>query len=183
MRQHRIVLLVALVVTAVAGVFATRLEVDGDLRRLLPRNHEVVEAIEEIEKTFGSTGSVNIVVRGTSAEARHAYSDAVAEALEGNPSLRDFDYRLPSDFFTTHALYYLTESEVTDRQERIDAWQHSEMSAGMPDAFLLEPDPEAKDRLEEFIRAKKKEARERTGFADYYEPVSYTHLRAHETRR
>lgn len=149
-------------------MLASRLEVDSDLRRLLPRNHEVVVALEEIEETFGSTGSVNVVVRGE-AEARHAYSDALAEALEGHRLLKGVDYRLPSDFFLDHALYYLSDAELDELQGLIDAWLHAETCKAEPDLCLTEPKEGAKEDLEQFIESKRKESLGRTGFEDLYE--------------
>ncbi len=168
LRRHRAILVVAVLLTAFAASVASKLEVDSDLRRLLPRNHEVVIALESIEETFGSTGSVNVVVRGD-AEARHAYSDALAERLEGHEFLKDVDYRLPSDFFLDHALYYLADTELDELRGLIDAWLHAETCAAEPDLCLTEPKEGAKEELESFIESKRKESLSRTGFEDLYE--------------
>lgn len=168
LRQHRAILVVACLITALAGMLAAKLEVDSDLRRLLPRDHEVVVALESIEETFGSTGSVNVVVKGE-AEARRAYSDALAERLEGHPMLKDVDYRLPSDFFLDHALYYLEDEELDELQGLIDTWLHAETCAAEPDLCLTEPKEGAKEDLEAFIEEKRKESLGRTGFEDLYE--------------
>ena len=53
--RHRSILVFAVLLTAFAAVLASKLQVDSDLRRLLPRDHEVVVALEQIEETFGST--------------------------------------------------------------------------------------------------------------------------------
>ncbi len=168
LQHHRAILVIAVVVTALAASLASKLKVDSDLRRLLPRDHEVVLALESIEETFGSTGSVNVVIKGE-ARARHAYSDALAEHLEGHPLLKDVDYRLPSDFFLDHALYYLSDAELQELQTLIDEWLHAETCAAEPDLCLTEPKEGAKEALETFIEAKRQESLERTGFEDLYE--------------
>lgn len=168
LRRHRAILVVATLITALAAIVATNLVVDSDLRRLLPRNHEVVVALEEIEETFGSTGSVNVVVKGPS-DARRAYSDALAEHLREHALLKDVDYRLPSDFFLDHALYYLSDAELDELRERIDAWLHAETCAAEPDLCLTKPKEGAKEELEQFIETKRKESLQRTGFEDLYE--------------
>lgn len=168
LRRHRAILVVAVLITALAASLASKLEVDSDLRRLLPRNHEVVIALESVEETFGSTGSVNVVVRGEAA-ARHAYSDALAEHLAGHELLEDVDYRLPSDFFLDHALYYLADKELGELRALIDAWLHAETCAAEPDLCLTKPKAGAKQELEDFIEAKRKESLARTGFEDLYE--------------
>ncbi len=157
-----------MLLTALAALLATKLQVDSDLRRLLPRDHEVVLALESIEETFGSTGSVNVVVKGP-ADARRAYSDALAQRLEGHPLLKDVDYRLPSDFFADHALYYLSDAELDELQTLIDEWLHAEAYAAEPELFLTKPKEGAKEALDGFIEAKRAESLERTGFADLYE--------------
>ena len=151
-----------------AAAVASRLHVDSDLRRLLPRDHEVVQQLENLERTFGSTGSVNVVVKGGTIEQRHAYTDALAAELEGHELLTGVDYRLPSDFFSSNALYYLSEDEIDDLQERIDAWLHYE-SCSRGEHCLTEGDPKALDKLEAFVDQKEKEGHERTGFVDRYE--------------
>ena len=101
-----------MVTTVAAGLLARRLEVDSDLRRLLPQGHRVVRGLDDIERTFGTTGSVNVVIKDGPIEARHAFTDAVAERLQGHPLLENVDYRLPSNFFSEHALYYLSDAEM-----------------------------------------------------------------------
>ena len=166
--HDRVVLLVAALLTVVAALVAAGLRVDTDLRRLLPRDHEVVVNLETIEKTFGSTGSVNVVVKGANAEARHDFTRALAKRLEGHRLLRDVDYRLPSDFFVEHALYYLSKAEMAQLSELIEAWLHFE-SCSVGDHCLTPGDPEARDRLERFVQDKRNEAADRTGFSDLYE--------------
>ncbi|MGH1346501.1 MAG: efflux RND transporter permease subunit [Nannocystales bacterium] len=168
LRRHRAILVVATLITALAAIVAAKLQVDSDLRRLLPRDHEVVIALEEIEETFGSTGSVNVVVKG-GADARRAYSDALAQHLRGHALLKDVDYRLPSDFFLDHALYYLSDEELDELRELIDAWLHAETCAADPDLCLTKADEGAKEDLEKFIEAKRTESLARTGFEDLYE--------------
>lgn len=153
----------------IAGVFAARLEVDGDLRALLPTNHPVVRSLEQIEETFGSTNSLNLVAKGGTAEQRHAFTDALEEKLQGNPLFRDVEHGLPSRFFSERALYYLSEAEIDELEERIDAWTHYSLCSAEPDACLTAPDTEAPKRLRQFIEDKRSLSSERTGFTDRYE--------------
>ncbi len=158
-----------MLLSILAGGIASRLTVDSDLRRLLPQDHPVVQSLHRIEETFGSTGSVNLVVKGGTAEARHAFTDAVAEKLEGHPLLDSVDYRLPSTFFAQHALYYLTDAEMEELDERIQAWMHYEFCTKAPEQCISDPDPKAPEQLEAFVEAKRNQAHERTGFRDRYE--------------
>lgn len=167
--HHRVILVIALVVTVLAAWRSLHLSVDTDLRRLLPDGHRVLVALEHIEDTFGTTGSVNVVVKGGPIEARHAFVDALDAELDGHPLLRDVDSRLPSEFFIEHALYYLSDAEMKALDEKIQAYTHYEFCTRAADACVLPPDPRAPDDLEEFIDRKQAESTSRTGFNDRYE--------------
>ena len=167
--RHRVILLAAAVLTLVASVFATRLQINGDLRVLLPPDHAVVRSLEQIETTFGSTNSVNIVAKDGTPEARHAFTDALEARLQGHPLFRDVEHGLPSSFFSARALYYLSEGELRELEERVEAWKHYQLCSRQGDACLTDPDPRAPDRLRDFIEDKRTQAQDRTGFRDRYE--------------
>ncbi|HET6585014.1 MAG TPA: MMPL family transporter, partial [Nannocystaceae bacterium] len=167
--HHRSILVIALFVTIAAGFLATKLRVDTDLRRLLPDGHPVLVALEHIEETFGTTGSVNVVIKHGPKEARHAFVDALEAELTGHPLLREVDTRLPSEFFIHHALYYLSEAEMEALDHKVQAYTHYEFCSRAADTCLLPPDPNAPEALEQFIERKRGESLERTGFRDRYE--------------
>ncbi|MCA9704278.1 MAG: MMPL family transporter [Myxococcales bacterium] len=167
--RHRVILLAAVVLTVVAGFFAARLEINGDLRVLLPPDHTVVRSLEQIESTFGATSSVNIVAKGGTKAARNAFTDALEAELRGHPLFRDVDHGVPSGFFAERALYYLSDAELTELEQRVDAWTHYQLCTAEPDACLTEPDSKAPEQLRAFVEDKRERARERTGFRDRYE--------------
>lgn len=169
LRHPNTVLLLAGLVTVVALVLAARLRIDTDLRRLLPPDHPVVRSLDEYEATFGSTGSVNLVVKGGTVEARHAVADAIADAFADDPLIDSVDYRLPSEFFVEHALYYLDEGRMAELRRLVGAWSHYEFCRAAKDVCVGEVDPEAPDRLRAFIEAERERSWRRTGFRDYYE--------------
>ena len=169
LRHPLLVLATAAVVTLVSVLLAARLHIDTDLRRLLPPNHPVVRSLDDYEATFGSTGSVNLVVKGGTAPARRALADALAEAFEPDPLIEAVDYRLPSDFFVAHALYYLDAGRMSELRKLVSAWSHYEFCRAAKDVCVDEPDPAAPDRLRAFIEAERQRSHERTGFRDYYE--------------
>jgi predicted RND superfamily exporter protein len=167
--HHRAILVLAAILTVVAGLRAAALRVNGDLRVLLPGDHPVVTSLEAIETSFGSTNSVNFVAKGGDVSARHAFTDALAAELQGHELLRDVEHGLPSKFFEEHALYYLTDAEFEDLDELVQGWSHFEMCSRAPESCVTAPDPEAKGKLRDFIHQKRDEAFHRTGFRDRYE--------------
>ncbi|WP_170135873.1 efflux RND transporter permease subunit [Nannocystis exedens] len=167
--QHRLVLALALVLTVVSAYLASLLRVDSDLRSLLPEDHPVLASLDRIETSFGALGSVNVVIKEGSPEQRHALADAIAERAGKSPLVRDVEYRLRSDFFAEHALYYLSDAEMEALDEHFQAWTHYELCRAEPDVCLDEPDPEAPKALRSFIRSKQDAALARTSFKDYFE--------------
>jgi len=167
--HHRAILVVSTLLSVLCGWLATHLRVDPDLRRLLPDGHPVLVGLESIEETFGSTGSVNVVIKDGTPEARHAFADAIAAELDGHPLLRGVEDRLPSDFFSRHALYYLSDAEMEELEQRVQDYTHYEFCSRSADTCLLPPDADAPDALEQFIERKRGEAQNRTGFRDRYE--------------
>ncbi|MGB1012595.1 MAG: efflux RND transporter permease subunit [Nannocystaceae bacterium] len=166
--HHRLVLVLGLIVTVVLGFLASQLRIDSDLRALLPQDDPVVQNLEQLEGNFG-TGSVNVVVKGGTADQRHAFADALAPALEGSEHIVGVEYRLRSEYFVEHALYYLGDDAWEELVEHVEAWTHYELCTAQPDVCLGEPDKQAPERLRTFIRSKQDESKDRTGFADYYE--------------
>ncbi|WAS94106.1 efflux RND transporter permease subunit [Nannocystis punicea] len=167
--QHRLVLALALVLTVVSVYLSSLLRVDSDLRSLLPEDHPVLASIDRIETSFGALGSVNVVIKEGSPEQRHALADAIAERAAESPLVRDVEYRLRSDFFAEHALYYLGDAEMEALDEHFQAWTHYELCRAEPDVCLEAPDPEAPKALRTFIRSKQDAALARTSFKDYFE--------------
>ncbi|MBA3549314.1 MAG: MMPL family transporter [Nannocystis sp.] len=169
LRFHRLVLLLALLLTALSVWGASHLRIDSDLRALLPAKDPVLLNLDRIETSFGALGSVNIVVKDGDQAQRHAFADALAERLEHCELVRDVEYRLRSDFFAEHALYYLSDKEMEELDEHVQAWTHYELCKAEPDVCLEPPDEAAPEALRKFVREKQDAALGRTSFRDYFE--------------
>lgn len=169
LRFHRLVLVLAVILTGLSGWLASRLHVDSDLRALLPAKDPVLVNLDRIETSFGALGSVNVVVKDGTREQRHALADALAERLAASELVRDVEYRLRSDFFAEHALYYLGDAEMAELDEHVQAWTHYELCRAEPDVCLDPPDEAAPEALRKFVREKQEAALGRTHFRDYFE--------------
>jgi len=169
LRFHRLVLVLAVVVTVLAGWLASRLHIDSDLRSLLPAGDPVLVSLDRIEASFGALGSVNIVVKDGTLEQRHAFADELATRLATSELVRDVEYRLRSEFFADHALYYFSDVEMEQLTDLVSAWTHYELCKAEPDVCLSPPDPAAPEALQTFVRDLQSRAAERTQFRDYFE--------------
>ncbi len=163
------VLALALLLTVVGTWLSTQLEIDSEMRNLLPADNEVVASAIEVEARFGPLGAVDVLVAGATPEVRRAFADAAAAELADHPLLKSVDLRLDSEFFLERALYYLSDEDMERLGERVAAWEHHAMCSRAPELCLTDPDPQAPARLSEFLEEKRAEARARARFADYYE--------------
>jgi predicted RND superfamily exporter protein len=167
--HHKLVLVLGLATTIVAVLLASRLELDSDLRSLMPKGHPVVEQLEELEDGFGTIGSVDVVAKGGTPEARHAFADAIAERLKDHELLRDVDPKPETDFFVDHALYYLSDEEIEQLSEHVMAVEHHGLCSRAPEICIEPPDPQAGEKLRTFVEEKRGKARETAKFQEYYE--------------
>jgi predicted RND superfamily exporter protein len=168
-KHHWAVLMAGLLITALSLGFASRLEVDSDMRALLPPDHPVVTGLSTAEMELGALSSLVIVVKGGSVEQRREFADAVVSEFEGDLSIERVDAGVETDFFVERGLYYLDDEEMNVLITRIEAWQHYEFCTVAPDVCIGEPDPEAPSLLREFADAKIREMKSRLGFGRYYE--------------
>ncbi|MEZ4429147.1 MAG: MMPL family transporter [Nannocystaceae bacterium] len=167
--HSRLILVIAALLTAVMGGLAARLRVDNDLRTLLPRDHPVLASLERVEGSFSGVGSVDLVLRGGTPEARRALADALAPKLAALPEIEDVEHRIRGEFFVDHALYYLDDDALARLVDLVDGWAHHELCGAQPGLCLDPPDPDAPGRLRAFVRAQQETARAKAPFADYYE--------------
>ncbi|MCB9755797.1 MAG: MMPL family transporter [Myxococcales bacterium] len=167
--RRRLTLALALLLTIVGVWLSAQLEIDSEMRNLLPADNEVVASAREVEARFGPLGAVDVLVAGGTPEARRAFADAVARALADHPLLESVDVRLDSSFFLERALYYLSDEDVARLGELVDAWEHHALCSRAPEVCLTPGDPEAGARLAEFLEGKRAEAGDRARFSEYYE--------------
>lgn len=169
LHRYRLVLLLGILVTTTSIWLATKLRIDSDLRQLLPQGHPVLSSLERVEESFGALGSVNLVIESKDPDQRHAFAHAVAQELANDELLEGVDFELPVDYFEDHALYYFSDPDMKELSDRVMAWQHYELCSEQASLCVEAPDPEAKEKLQAFVKAKQEGARARLGFGRYIE--------------
>jgi predicted RND superfamily exporter protein len=169
LNRPRALLALALVLTVIGGWQAAKLRLDTDLRGLLPADHPVLASLDRVEKSFGSLGSINVIVADADASTRHAFADALADRAAGHPLLASVEHKVPFAYFADHALYYLNKADFAKLEDLVAGWQHAELCQASPSLCVEKPDLAAGEKLREFIAAKQSEAADRIGFKDYFE--------------
>lgn len=120
-RHARAILVFSFVLAALSAAAASQLRVDQELRRLLPETFPSVERLDRLEARAGQQADLFVTIRSPSREANVAFGDAVAEAFEGNPSLRHVSFRRDLSFFEEHALLYASLGDLLDLRRRVIA--------------------------------------------------------------
>ncbi len=125
----RIVLISALIITVIAGYFATQLTLQSHIEDFLPEDSPVVRAFEKAMERYGTSDHLIIVLEGTGeddADARESLADIIAEKLSGMEEIKQIDYRIGEELqefvqggFLKYALIYLDLEELEKFKEKL----------------------------------------------------------------
>jgi uncharacterized protein len=150
-------LVVAALLAVIAALGASRLTLDPDISELLPPSRESVRNVESLRERFGGIGSVVLLVRGGTPEARRTFADAVAPELERLPSVHYVDARRPNEFFEERALYFLDEPDLVTIRDRLGARLRHEIERAQLDLDDEKPPPvdlgDIREKYETRLRA------------------------------
>ena len=119
-RHHLGVILVAVLVTVLAGYFASKLRIDSNLGALLPEDYPSVRALEDIKEKLGGVGNLRVVITSDKPKRSRAFVDALAAELIRNPLVYFVDYRVDREFFRKHSLLYLGLEDLETIRDRIE---------------------------------------------------------------
>ncbi len=110
---------IAIVLSIVAGWFATGLRVDTDLANLLPKDHPTVRALQELQETLGGETTLQVAVRSPDFQANIAFADSLmARALQqmdtrlNRPFFERAEFRRDTKVLRENALWLATEEEL-----------------------------------------------------------------------
>ena len=84
--------------TVVAGLFATRLRVDSDILALMPENEPSTQSLRRLDQAEGGVNVLTIAVDAEDAAERDAYMDALQKRIEAIPGTDYVLWRLAPDF-------------------------------------------------------------------------------------
>ncbi|MDB5104225.1 MAG: hypothetical protein JWP91_1914 [Fibrobacteres bacterium] len=111
---------------------AGKLNIDTDLRVLLPKGTPSVVALQEAEKRMGSTDLFTIAFQASSPEAVGAMQKAVADSLGKWKEVVWVQYDQDRSFFEKHALLYLPTDQLQDLQDRISGMIGADFAKANP---------------------------------------------------
>ncbi len=128
-RHYGKVLLGALLITAVALVFVSKLKISKDIASLLPENTESVRVLRETSKRIGTTGYLMVVVEGEDINQMKLFAEDFSKNLlmerdrlrrQGKEYfVRFVDYKNPIKFFEDRFLLYISLDDLRRIRDRI----------------------------------------------------------------
>ena len=120
--HYRLVFLSALLLVALSLFLGSRLELDGDILNLVPRDNPVVNSFREALQEFGSLDYLLLLLEapeGQGAEELEEFADRLAERLQRLDSMRYVEHRIdPSgpffDFFRRNQVLFLSPEKLDE---------------------------------------------------------------------
>ncbi|MEW5806987.1 MAG: MMPL family transporter [Acidobacteriota bacterium] len=128
-KHPRTVLLAVILVTIVAGYFATRLQFQSRIEDFLPQDSPVVRAFQKAMDRYGTTDYLIIAIEGMGeedADIRENLADAIYQKLQGEEEIKFIDYRIREELqdfiqknFFKYALLYLDREGLERLKEKL----------------------------------------------------------------
>ncbi|MFB1485009.1 RND family transporter [Corallococcus sp. RDP092CA] len=130
-RPWQVLLAIALL-TAVTGVFASRLEFRGSFVELLPEGAPEVRDLTRVSEKAGGDGYLVIMAKGAAPEALKAYARDFQKRLEALPEVRYVEHHYDVAFFRRHGLLLLPTAEVASLRQDLEARVRYEKERASP---------------------------------------------------
>ncbi|MGM0574728.1 MAG: efflux RND transporter permease subunit [Myxococcota bacterium] len=118
-RRAGLVVVLGLLLGAGSLVLMTRLEIDQDLKRLLPDDATSVLALEEVSERMGNQTDLLVAIESPSRDANIAFGGALTERLRARDDIRWAIFRQDRTFFEDHALLFLDLPDLLDLRDRV----------------------------------------------------------------
>jgi predicted RND superfamily exporter protein len=143
--QPFVVLAAFALLTVLAAWRGTLIELDTDLKSLLPQDAPSVVAIEEARQRRVGSDLFVIAVESPEPLATARFIDAIAERLEGWEEIEYVEYEQDRSFFRKHALLFLPVPELERMQENLRRMVRREQGRQNPLYVDLETEDDPED--------------------------------------
>ena len=152
LRHYKVILLVALVLTAVGGYFTSKLSLESDLAALLPESLQSVEALHRMEeRVVGGTSQLRVALKSQDFEALIEAADTLADAFLASEYVGSVDYQNNVEFYEKNALLFLDMAQLDSLEAAVQETVDKEKQALNPfmveDLFAREEEEEEADDL------------------------------------
>lgn len=117
--HYLLVLIFALVLSALGAFFIRKLSLQSDLSALIPDHYESVKTLKKVGDKIGGFETMEILVQGDNFESIKKYAAALTEKLKKSPMVSFVAFEADVDFYERHALLYINYDELVEIRDRI----------------------------------------------------------------
>ncbi len=127
-------LIIAGIVTLIAGLIASGLRFDSSYEALLPKDSPEIRNSDKVRDMTGGTRQVVVAIKGEDPEKRLAFGRRLAAKLEKIEEIRYVDLEFPVSFFEDRALWLMAPAALDEliptleEAVRVSKWQANPMN-------------------------------------------------------
>lgn len=118
-RSAGAIVLAFVILASISAVFAFRLRVDQELRRLLPDDFPSVVRLDSLAAEVGNQTDLYVAIRSPSRDANIAFGEALEQRLRDHPDLRHVIFHRDRAFFEKYALLFADIDDLIDLRQRL----------------------------------------------------------------
>ena len=141
------VISLGLIFAILGFLLASRLTIDTDLSKLIPKTYDSVQALNTLTEQVGGEHEATVAIESPSFAANKEFAETfIPKALSlerreyGEPYFKRVEYRRDIDFLKKNALYFATPSEISLLKEYLRAEIEDAKNEANPFYFELEDD-------------------------------------------
>jgi len=111
-RHYILIIVVAVVATAVGGFYTSNLTLQSDLSVLLPNSFESVKALNRIKEEVGGVGQLRLLIETKDFSAAKKFAQELEPKLLASPMIKYAEYKNNVRFYKKNAVLFLEQSEL-----------------------------------------------------------------------
>lgn len=119
-KRHWAVVWISLLLTVVAGFFASKLEFKSNFQDLLPTHFDSIKVLNEVTDKIGGIGYVTLIIFTEDIPKGEKYIAAIGEEIAKIPEIRFVDYRINSEYFKKNSLLYIENEDLNEILHRLE---------------------------------------------------------------
>ncbi len=112
LRHYILIIVVAVVATAIGGFYTSNLTLQSDLSVLLPNSFESVKALNRIKEEVGGVGQLRLLIETKDFSAAKKFAQELEPKLLASPMIKYAEYKNNVRFYKKNAVLFLEQSEL-----------------------------------------------------------------------
>ncbi|NOZ85411.1 MAG: MMPL family transporter [Deltaproteobacteria bacterium] len=118
-------LILAMLLTILASLTITRIQIKSDLADLFPEHTPNVLRIKQVKTTLGYSAQLTIIINSPNGKDTMRFASDLAQKLEKDPDMARVDFKRDISFFKKNALLLVPLNDLEDLQDKIESKIHA----------------------------------------------------------